>query len=83
MCGSLGAIGRIVAIHPNSKDTFYLCMLLKHVSGATSFKCLRTDNGVVYTTFKEACIALELCEDDTQWIACMKEAAVIMTGRGP
>jgi len=55
---------------------------LKHISGATLFQSLRTVNGVVHDTFKDACVALELCEDDMQWFACMNEAAAIMTGRG-
>ena len=42
--------------------------------GAVSFQDLRTVNGVVHETFKDACIALRLCEDDNQWRDCLDEA---------
>ena len=44
------------------------------LAGAVSFQDLRTVNGVVHETFKDACIALRLCEDDNQWRDCLDEA---------
>ena len=44
------------------------------MAGATSFKSLRTVDGEVHETFKGACIALRLCEDDAQWKDCLDEA---------
>ena len=68
----------MVAIHPSSNETFYLRMLLKHVAGPTSYEDLRTTpDGICHPTFRDACIALGLCEDDSQWIACMEEAVAI------
>ena len=43
-------------------------------SGATSFEDLWTVDGEVHETFKDACIALRLCEDDAQWKDCLNEA---------
>ncbi len=75
-------IGRMVSIHPNCNETFYLRMLLKHVAGATSFNHLKTVEGVSYHTFREACIALNLCQDDSHWIDCLTEATAITVPRG-
>ena len=44
------------------------------LAGAVSFQDLRTVNGVVHETFKDACIALRLCKDDNQWRDCLDEA---------
>ena len=67
----------MISAHPSSGDLFYLRILLKHRAGATSFEDLRTINGAVHQDFKSACIALELCEDDSQWITCLNEAVEI------
>ncbi|XP_074352330.1 uncharacterized protein LOC141691493 [Apium graveolens] len=40
----------------------------------------RTVNGVTYTTFKAACYALGLLDDDREWVDCLSEAAVWATG---
>ncbi|KAL8094160.1 hypothetical protein AgCh_035870 [Apium graveolens] len=47
--------------------------------GSTSFECIRTVNGVTYTTFKAACYALGLLDDDREWVDCLSEAAVWAT----
>src|SRR5436189_4895073 len=56
-------------------------MLLTHVSGATSFDSLKTVNGQICRTFKEACIHLGLLQDDCEWDVCLHEASVMQTGR--
>lgn len=55
-------------------DCFHLRMLLNHVIGPTSFEYLRTVNGVIYSTYQEACGALNLLDDDTHWIETLSEA---------
>lgn len=45
----------------------YLRMLLLRKKGATSFQDLRTVNGHVHQTFKEACDALGLLKNNNQW----------------
>ncbi|KAL8152632.1 hypothetical protein V2J09_010392, partial [Rumex salicifolius] len=42
--------------------------LLNHIKGPTSYEELRTIEGVVYSTFKEACYALGLLDDDKEYI---------------
>ena len=55
-------------------------MLFSIVRGATSFEDLWTINGILYPSFKEACIALGLLQDDEEWDQCLKEAGQIQTG---
>jgi hypothetical protein len=58
------AISRVYQCEPNQEERFWLRLLLVIVPGPTSFKYLRTYQGVTYDTFKEACIARGLVEDD-------------------
>ncbi|KAF3635418.1 hypothetical protein FXO38_13222 [Capsicum annuum] len=55
-------------------------MLLNFVKGSTSFESIRTINGVSYKTYKEACYALGLLEDDQEWNDCLAEAACWASG---
>ena len=57
-------IGRLWYASPNSGERFYLRLLLCTVPGATSYEHLRTVNNVLYPSFKDACTALGLLEDD-------------------
>ena len=67
------------ATPPQGKH-FYIRLLLTSVAGATSFANLRTLNNVQYDTYKEACHALGLLENDNEWIQCLTEAGEIQTG---
>ena len=58
-------------------ESFCLRQLLLNVKGATSFEALQTIDGIMYNTFREACIALDLIESDDMWIACMKDAIAL------
>ncbi|GJR63532.1 DNA helicase [Tanacetum coccineum] len=74
-----GSIGRLVYVHPNSGELFYLRILLSHQKGCTSFEDIRTVNGRVYETFRAACDALGLLGDDKEWDIAMKEASFSST----
>src|SRR6267142_4730654 len=74
------AIGRMYHAYPTSKERFYLCLLLTTVPGATSFENLRTFEGTLHLTFKDACIARGLLEDDSEWRQCLREARHMATG---
>ena len=74
------AIGRMYFASPNSGKRFYLRLLLTVVKGPTSFDNLRMVNGVMYNTFKSACVARGLLEDDGEWVQCMQEASSMKTG---
>jgi hypothetical protein len=49
------------------------------VKGDVSFEPFRIVNGVVYDTFKSACIAFGLYDSDDEWNVCLEEAADIQT----
>ncbi|XP_038685799.1 uncharacterized protein LOC119985580 [Tripterygium wilfordii] len=68
-------IGRISYVHPSAGEVYYLRMLLSHIRGATNFIDMRTINGSVYETFKEACNAMGLIGNDREWNEAIKEAA--------
>jgi hypothetical protein len=64
-----------------SGERYYLRTLLSVVCGAASFAQLRSYRNIVYPTFREACIARGLLEDDGEWRLCLQEAAAIQLGR--
>ena len=66
--------------HPSFGEHFYLRLLLTSVKGATFFEYLCTVNGVVHSTFKQACLELGLLEDNHEWIQCLQEASAMQTG---
>lgn len=68
--------GRLTDVHASSGETFFLRMILMHNRGATSYRDLKTVNGVFYSTFKQACDGLGLLKDDRQWHVTMAENAV-------
>src|SRR4051794_13827869 len=74
------AIGRIYHCNPFMGEKYYLRMLLTVVRGPQSFEDICTVAGVLHTTFKAACTALGLLEDDHKWVDCFMEATVYTTG---
>ena len=69
-------IGRLRYVHPTTDETFYLRMLLMVVRGAMSYEDVRSYQGIVYPTYREACQARGLIGDDTEW-ACLFDEAVL------
>ena len=65
----------MIHIHPNQGEKFYLCLLLKNRSGSRSFEDLQTIDGELHPTYKAACIAMELLENDMHWDETLGEAA--------
>ena len=61
-------------IHLGVGEGFYLRMLLMVVRGALSYADVRTYEGTVYNSFREACQARGLIGDDTEWLALFDEA---------
>ena len=74
------SIGRMYFVSLNSSERFYLQLLLIIVKGPTSFEDLWTVDGVIYESFKAACVARKLLEDDEEWIQCLREAAIMKIG---
>ncbi|XP_061355352.1 uncharacterized protein LOC133299871, partial [Gastrolobium bilobum] len=69
------SIGRINRFSANNGEDSYLRTLLNFQRGCTSYEDLRTINGVVFPTFKDACYSLGLLDDDNEYIDAIKEAS--------
>jgi len=73
-------IGQIPYAHPNIGERYYLRTLLHIVRGATCYEDLRTVNGTLHSTFKEACLARGLLDDTNEWDEALTEASTWATG---
>lgn len=73
---SSDALGRIYTVHPNNDECYYLRLLLVSVRGPTSFQHLRTVNGHLCSTYREACQLLHLLENDSHWDNTLKDSAI-------
>lgn len=78
---NIPVIGRLIYVQPATGELFYMRLLLNIVCGATSFEDLRTVNGVLYKTYKEACLHHNILGDDDEWHTAIKEASSHQTGR--
>ncbi|XP_019185982.1 PREDICTED: uncharacterized protein LOC109180727 [Ipomoea nil] len=68
------SIGRVFYVPPGSGEIFYLRCLLNKVQGPTSFADIRTVNGVQYESFRDACSARGLVDDDKEYVHVIEEA---------
>lgn len=73
-------IGRMHFVHPSAGERFYLRTLLTVVKGAKNFDDIKTFDGIVHPTYKAACLARGLLEDDGEWNLCLTEAGEMQTG---
>ncbi|PIA58111.1 hypothetical protein AQUCO_00500210v1 [Aquilegia coerulea] len=48
--------------------------------GPSSFESLYSVDGIEHKTYREACIARGLLEDDNEWDKCLEEAVIMKTG---
>ncbi|CAA7035449.1 unnamed protein product [Microthlaspi erraticum] len=69
------AIGRLTYVPPSAVESYYLRVLLNIIKGPRSFEEIRTVDGLVYETFKDACYALGLCDDDKEYTEAIKEGS--------
>ena len=69
-------LGRVYTISPRQGECFYLRLLLHYVRGPQSFSELKTVNGDLCSSFREACFKLGLLKDDSQYHLAMEEASV-------
>lgn len=69
------SIGRLYYAQPTSGERYYLRVLLNVVKGARSFEELRTVDGHLYDSFKEACKGLGLLQGDDDWHATLREVS--------
>lgn len=74
------AIGRMYHAYPGSGERFYMRTLLNFVKGPTCYEDIKTVNGVLYPTFKEACYTMGLLDDDKEYIDAIVEASFWASG---
>ncbi|EIW71848.1 hypothetical protein TREMEDRAFT_27049 [Tremella mesenterica DSM 1558] len=74
------AIGRVYFAGPQSGELYYLRLLLYHVPCPTSFESLRTVDHTLHPTFRAACVALGLLDDDRDLDECLTQAATYASG---
>ncbi|GBO00482.1 hypothetical protein AVEN_148658-1 [Araneus ventricosus] len=64
-------VARTYVLNVKDAERFYLCMMLLHVPGATSFKFLRTADNVIYDILKQAAFHRHLLNSDEEWDHCL------------
>ncbi|KAK4320910.1 hypothetical protein Pmani_008282 [Petrolisthes manimaculis] len=69
-------LGRVYTVHPNNFECYYLRLLLHHVQGPTSFQDLKSVDGHVCETYRQACNLRGLLENDSHWDDTLSEAAM-------
>ena len=74
---STDTLGRIYMVHPSNNKCVYLSLVSDR--GPTSFKYLRTINGELCATYREACQRLHLLEDDVHWDHMLADAVISST----
>ncbi|KAL8106785.1 hypothetical protein AgCh_023523 [Apium graveolens] len=79
---NLDVVGRMVYAHPASGERFYMRLLLKFVTGPMDFKDIRTVDGVVCPTYKEACFRRGLLESDKEWQIVLDDASLRLNYNG-
>jgi hypothetical protein len=70
-----GKIGHIYFVHSSVGERYHLRMLLLIVKGAKSYEHLWTYNDTTYASFKQACNARGLLNNDQEWYNAFDEAA--------
>ncbi|XP_076913570.1 uncharacterized protein LOC143572235 [Bidens hawaiensis] len=76
------SVGRIHAVSPAAGEAYFLRILLNRVKGPQSFEDVRTVNGRLQPSFRDACYSLGLLEDDQEYIEAIEEASHSSLGHG-
>lgn len=74
-------IGRIYTVSPKQAECFFLRTLLHHVKGPQSFNDVKRYQGHIYPTFRDACLARGLLEDDEIHVHALQESTVSCTAK--
>ncbi|KAI3737233.1 hypothetical protein L2E82_27230 [Cichorium intybus] len=69
------SIGRIHSVSPSLGEAYFLRILLNKIKGPTSFDDILTVNGHKCHSFRDACYALGLLDDDMEYIEAIQEAS--------
>ncbi|XP_070004772.1 uncharacterized protein [Nicotiana sylvestris] len=66
---------RIFFVPPGSGEQYYLRLLLNVIKGPKSYEDLKKVNGCDHETFRDACYALGLLDDDKEYVDAIMEAS--------
>ncbi|KAK1411671.1 hypothetical protein QVD17_38228 [Tagetes erecta] len=69
------SIGRIHSVPSSLGEAYYLRILLNKVKGPKSFEDICTVDGQIHPTFRQACFARGLLDDDTEYVEAIQEAS--------
>ncbi|XP_062088611.1 uncharacterized protein LOC133795174 [Humulus lupulus] len=69
-------IGRIVTANPFEGERYFMRILINHVRGPLSFEDLRTIEGILAPTFREAATMHGLLQRDSSLENCLHEASL-------
>lgn len=61
-------LGRMIYIHSDTRELYFLRLLLGHVKGATCFDDLSISSRTIYPTFQFACRTLGPFGDVKEWV---------------
>ncbi len=67
-------VGIMYTVSPREDETYFLRVLLLHITRAKSFADMRTVDGEVCSSFRQACSRRGLLADDTEWRRVLKES---------
>ncbi|KAD2275735.1 hypothetical protein E3N88_41503 [Mikania micrantha] len=80
MCNETYEYARIHSVPPSLGEAYFLRILLNKVKGPKSFDDILTVNGLKCPTFRNACYAMGLLDDDTEYIEDIQEVSHTGTG---
>ncbi|KAK9714758.1 hypothetical protein RND81_06G117800 [Saponaria officinalis] len=68
-------IGKLRHVPPTCGELYFIRIMLNHIKCPKCFEDIRTVNGVVYPTYREACYAIGIIGDDKEYIDAIVEAS--------
>ena len=74
------SVGRLTFVPQCTRELYYMRLLLNVQVGCTSFEDIRTVDGHVFDSYREACGALGLLADDREFIDALIEQGVVCSG---
>jgi hypothetical protein len=74
------AFGRMYQASMFSGERYYLRLLLTQIPGATSYEDLKIYEGVQYPSFRDACVARGIADNDQEWELALEEGKNFKSG---